>query len=83
MEQVIKQVKGNKFIYTFKGEVVRTSTRDFKYACIAKVRCCKEANEKYWGVEMVASLGNNPESTKRSMAIRYAHYCDLFIVEIQ
>lgn len=83
MEQVIKQVKGNKFIYTFKGKVVRTSTKEFKFACIAKAKESDAICRDFWGFEKVISLGNNRESTLNSMKIRYGINWTLSVVEIQ
>lgn len=81
MATVKKEIKGNRFVYTLNGEVVRTSKNDYKYACIATTSVAKGATVD--GKEILASLGNNAESTLKSMAIKYAHYCDMQVVEIQ
>jgi hypothetical protein len=72
-KSVIKSVKGNKFVYTYNGEVVRTSTREYKYACIATFES---------GASKVISMGNKADSTYNSYARFYQH-CKLEIVEIQ
>lgn len=79
---ITKTIKGDKFIYTFNGKVVRTSKRDYKYACVATYRAAKGANEKYEGLSDVISLGNNPTSTYNSYA-KFYHHADLEVVEIQ
>ena len=73
MKQVIKSTKGSKFVYTYNGEVVRTSTREFKYACIATYES---------GASKVISLGNKADSTYSSFARFYQH-CKLEVVTIQ
>lgn len=72
-KSVIKSVNGKKFVYSYNGEVIRTSTREFKYACIA-------THES--GASKVISMGNKAESTYNSMARFYQH-CSLEIVAIQ
>lgn len=72
-KSVIKSVKGSKFIYSHNGKVVRTSTREFKYACIATYES---------GATKVISLGNEVKSTYNSFARFYEH-CKLEVVTIQ
>lgn len=72
-KSVIKSVKGAKFVYTYNGKVVRTSTREFKFACVATFES---------GASKVISMGNKAESTYNSMARFYEH-CSLEIVTIK
>lgn len=71
--QVTKTQVGGKFIYTYNNEVVRKSTREFKYACIATFPS---------GKSKVISMGNKADSTYNSYARFYEH-CKLEIVTIQ
>ena len=70
-----KTFDGKKFHYNFNGKNFRNSTKDFKYGCFVTSR---ESGDS-WPV----SLGNNAESTRKSMAHCYAHYCDMVVVEIK
>lgn len=72
--KITKTFDGKKYHYFFNGNIFRNSYKDFKYACIA------HNNGKSW----VLSLGNDKESTYRSKAQFYAHWCEkLEVVEIQ
>ena len=69
-----KTFDGKKYHYFFNGKLFRNSTRNFKYACIATSR--------ETGNSFMVSLGNDKQSTLKSMAHCYAHYCDLEVVEV-
>ncbi len=79
MATITKTFDGKKFVYTCNGEVYKSSTRDFKYACVATTRKAKGATSE--GYEFILSLGNNAKSTYNSMARYYGH-CDLEIVTL-
>ena len=79
MAKVEKIANGKKFNYLCNGKLFRTSTREYKYACIATTRISKGAGIE--GLERIISLGNNPVSTYNSYARFYKH-CDLEVVEI-
>jgi hypothetical protein len=73
-QQVYKAFDGKRWLYSYNEQRYRTSKREFKYACIAH----------HEGNSWVLSLGNDKESTYRSKAQYYAHWCDaLEVVEIQ
>ena len=69
-----KTFDGKKWHYSFNGNPYRNSARDFKYGCF----CTSRETGKTFPV----SLGNNRESTLKSMAHCYAHYCDMEVIEI-
>ena len=75
MATITKTFNGKKFTYFCNGEVYKNSTRDYKYACIAKF--------KHDGHERILSLGNKKDSTYNSMARFYVERADLEVVEIQ
>lgn len=79
MAKVEKIANGKSFKYLCNGQWFRTSSKDYKYACIATTRISKGA--KIEGFERVISLGNDPKSTYYSYARFYQH-CDLEVVEI-
>ena len=72
---ITKTCKGSKFIYTLNGEVVRTSKRDYKYACIATAR--------HNGKVYLASLGNDADSTLKSMASKFKEWCDMEVITLK
>lgn len=74
MKTITKTFDGKKYSYSFNGKHFRNSARDFKYGCIATSR--------ETGRSFMVSLGNNRESTLKSMAHCYAHYCDMEVIEI-
>jgi hypothetical protein len=74
MATFTKTFDGKKFHYCFNGKPYRNSGRDFKYGCFATSR--------ETGNSFPVSLGNSKESTLRSMAHCYAHYCDMEVIEI-
>jgi hypothetical protein len=74
MATFTKTFDGKKYHYSFDGKPYRNSTRDFKYGCFVTSR--------ETGKSFPVSLGNNKESTLRSMAHSYAHYCDMEVTEI-
>lgn len=74
MKTITKTFDGKKFHYSFNGKPYRNSTRDFKYGCVCTSR--------ETGNSFLVSLGNSKESTLRSMAHCYAHYCDMEVIEI-
>lgn len=74
MATFTKTFDGKKFHYCFNGKPYRNSGRDFKYGCFATSR--------ETGKSFPVSLGNSQESTLRSMAHCYAHYCDMEVIEI-
>lgn len=82
-----KRFDGKKYSYYYDDKLYRTSKNDYKYACIAITdeavakahgRSCSE-----YGFEMVASLGNDIENTRKSMAIRYREYCRMEVIKIE
>ena len=75
MAKITKTFNGKKFTYFCNGEVYKNSTRDYKYACVAKF--------KYDGHERILSLGNKKDGTYNSMARFYVERADLEVVEIQ
>ena len=74
MNTFSKTFDGKKWHYSFNGNPYRNSARDFKYGCF----CTSRETGKTFPV----SLGNNRESTLKSMAYCYAHYCDMEVIEI-
>ena len=72
--KITKTFDGKKYHYFFNGKLFRNSTRNFKYACIATSR--------ETGNSFMVSLGNDKQSTLKSMAHCYAHYCDLEVFEV-
>lgn len=54
MATITKTFNGKKFTYFCNGEVYKNSTRDYKYACVAKF--------KHDGHEKILSLGNKKGS---------------------
>ena len=72
--KVTKHNDGKRFIYCLNGSLDRLDKRDYKYACVATTPNCQQ---------IVASLGNNEESTRRSNAKRYQEWCTLEVVEIE
>ena len=71
---VYKAFDGKQWRYSYNEQHYRNSKREFKYACIA-------FND---GRSWVLSLGNDKDSTYRSKAQFYAHWCEkLEVVEIQ
>lgn len=81
MATITKTFNGKKFTYFCNGEVYRNSTKNYKYACVATTRMAKGAKTE--GIEFIIAIGNNADSTYRSMAKFYDFYCELNIVEIQ
>ena len=75
MAKIEKTFNGKRFTHLFNGEVHKNSTRDYKYACVAKF--------KYDGHERILSLGNKKDGTYNSMARFYVERADLEVVEIQ
>ena len=75
MATITKTFNGKKFTYFCNGEVYKNSTRDYKYACVAKF--------KHDGHERILSLGNKKDGTYNSMARFYVERADLEVVEIQ
>lgn len=69
MANAIKTFDGKRFVYSIGEHVFRKSSRDYKYACVAKFKS---------GTEAIISLGNNAKSTYNSMACFYGH-CELRI----
>lgn len=81
-----KKFDGKKFYYYFGNKLYRTSKNDYKYACIAitdeAIAKAHGTSCSEYGFEMVASLGNNIESTRKSMEFRYREYCRLEVINI-
>jgi hypothetical protein len=70
--QVFKTEKNGKTIYTFKGETVRTSKRDYKYALLFLAKesmgACKDATD--W---RVIGFGNNAQTVRSSWQSMFNH----------
>ena len=75
MATITKTFNGKKFTYLCNGEPYKNSTRDYKYACVAKF--------KYDGHERIISLGNKVDTAYNSMARFYIERADLEVIEIQ
>lgn len=90
---VIKEAKGGKFIYTFNGKVVRTSKKEYRYACIATNKNDTFSYNPETGkcdipapagsLARIISFGNKVDSTYNSMAQFYRERNNLEVVEIQ
>lgn len=79
--QVFKQTQLNgKTIYSHKGNIVRTSKRDYKYALLFLAKKCMGAtgDDEDW---RVIGLGNNPQTLRSSWQSIY-HYGILQVVAI-
>ena len=79
--QVFKQTQLNgKTIYSHKGNIVRTSKRDYKYALLFLAKKCMGAtgDDEDW---RVIGLGNNPQMLRSSWQSIY-HYGILQVVAI-
>lgn len=81
-----KRFDGKKYYYYFNNTLYRTSKNNYKYACIAitdeAIAKAHGTSCSEYGVEMVASLGNNVENTRKSMEFRYREYCRLEVINI-
>ena len=78
MEKVIKQELANGRIqYTFNGNVIRTSKKNFNYALVAISRQHENPTP------FIVGLGNNPKNLKSSWSHIYAHWCDLYTIDTE
>ena len=71
--QVFKAVQLNgKTIYSHKGNIVRTSKRDYKFALLFMAKKCMGATDdsEDW---RVIGLGNNPQTLRSSWQSMYHH----------
>ena len=76
--KVYKQtLKNGKIQYVYDGVVKRNSKRDYKYALMAVSK-----GEHSSGHPFLVGLGNNPQTMRNSWSSIYAHWCNLFAVEI-
>ena len=81
-----KKFDGKKYYYYFGNTLYRTSKNNYKFACIAitdeQIAKAHNTSCSDYGFEMVASLGNDIENTRKSNAIRYREYCRFEVVKI-
>jgi hypothetical protein len=78
--EVFKTQRNGKTIYTFNGQVERTSKRDYKYALLGQPRKALGATGD--GDWAVIGFGNNAQNVINSWKSIKSH-CELKVVEIQ
>lgn len=86
-ETMTKRYDGKRWYYYYGNELYRSSKNEYKYACIAitdeDVAKAHGTSCSTYGSEMVASLGNDYENTRKSMTVRYREYCRLEVIKIE